>query len=338
MNGIALALLAALRRWQSHRRASLPRTARRRRAGLEPLETRMALAADLAFLPIQDQRVLGGALLWLGIDGLDSGDGPLTYVVSVSNPELLAASIAPASNTSLQMEVDGYGQMTFQLLDHLAPQTTAHIKSLVESGDFSSDPSLPVKWYRISHFMDGSDFLIQGGPQYPGGHSPLGPIDDEYHLDLQFTSAGLLGVGKANDDTGDSAIFVSAAPSRFLDFNYSIFGVLTEGEAVRQAIQAARASGDGPPPSDIVITSSRIIADTQNAALMLKAVERASGETDVTLTVTDAAGNVFVHTFHVTVAPDDANTRALPHRYSVLDLYRRRRAHQLSAARGRRRG
>ena len=31
-----------------------------------------------------------------------------------------------------------------------------------------------------------------------------------------------------------------------LDFNYSIFGVLTEGDAVRQAIQHSRASGDGP--------------------------------------------------------------------------------------------
>lgn len=281
----------------------------RRRIALESLEPRLALATDLAdpfFVPIQDQEVLGGAPLWLGIDGLGADGGPLNYTVAVSNPDLLQASFSPRTNRSLQMDVAGYGQMTFQLFDDLAPRTTQHIESLVNSGLFNDSANLPVQWYRVAHYGN-TDFVIQGGPQLVGS-SPLGPIDDEYNLDLQFTSPGLLGMGKSNDDTGDASIFVTGSSARYLDFNHSIFGVLTEGESVRQAIQSARAMGDGPPPAAIVITGSRIISDTENAALMLKAAEGASGESDVTLTVTDGSGHSYSQTFHVSVTPDIANS------------------------------
>jgi cyclophilin family peptidyl-prolyl cis-trans isomerase len=281
----------------------------RRRVALESLELRLALdGAAPSFLNIGDQAVAGGAPLWLGIDGSDPDGGPLTYTISVSNPALLQATISPTTNSSLQMDVAGYGQMTFHLFDHLTPKTTQHIKSLVSRGDFNNSADLPVKWYRISHYGDNTEFVIQAGPQYDGGLSSLGKFDDEYHLDLQYTSPGLLAMAKSTDDTNDAQIFVSSSPARFLDFNHAIFGVITEGEAVRQAIQRSRTSGDGPPPSDIIITSSTIVTDSENAALMLKAAEGASGQSDVTLTVTDAQGNTYSQTFHVIVTPDTANS------------------------------
>src|SRR5262249_51063878 len=148
----------------------------------------------------------------------------------------------------------------------------------------------PVNFYRIAHESDGSDFVIQGGPQFTSGSSPLGDFDDEFNPDLQFTTAGLLAMAKSTDDTNDSQIFVTGGPARFLDFQHSIFGVLTAGDSVRQAIQHSTTSGDGPPPSTINITNTQIITDTQNAALELKAAEGASGESDVTVTVTDQDG------------------------------------------------
>jgi cyclophilin family peptidyl-prolyl cis-trans isomerase len=272
------------------------------------LEPRLALdGAAPSFPPISDQTVLGGAPSWLGIDGTDADGGPLTYTVSVTNPNLLQATISPASNKSLQMDVAGYGRMTFQLFDDLAPRTTQHIEALVDRGDFNNSADSPVKWYRISHYgVNNTPFVIQGGPS--SSVSSLGQFDDDYNTDLQFTSAGLLAMAKSTDDSNDNQIFVSGSPSRFLDFQHSIFGVLTEGEAVRQAIQESRSTGDGPPPSDIVITNSQIIADTQNAALELKAAEGASGQSDVTLTVTDGQGNHYSQTFHVNVTPDTSNS------------------------------
>jgi VCBS repeat-containing protein len=281
--------------------------ARPRRLGtaFEPLEPRAMLDGSPSFAAIADQTVLGGAPTWLGITGTPGASGdPLTYSVSVSNPSLLQATV-PTGNKSLQMNVDGFGQMTFELFDNLVPDVTSHIESLVNSGDFNNSSSLPVNFYRISHEGDGSDFVIQGGPQFPSGASPLGQFDDEFNPDLQFTTSGLLAMAKSTDDTNDSQIFVTGAPTRFLDFQHSIFGVITAGDSVRQAIQHSTSSGDGPPPSTISIGSSQIITDTTNAALELKAARGASGTSDVTVTVTDTVtGQTSQQTFHVTVTPD----------------------------------
>lgn len=254
-----------------------------------------------SFAAIADQTVLGGAPTWLGIAGSDSVSGPLTYTVSVSNPSLLQA-IIPGGNKSLVLSTSGNeagvtGQMTFELLDNLVPSTTQHIESLVNDGEFATNSS----FYRIAY--SGSDpFVIQGGPSNPT--SSLGAMDDEFNPDLQFTSAGLLAMAKSTDDTGDSQIFVTAGPTRFLDFQHSIFGVLTAGDSVRQAIQNSNTSGDGAPPSAISITGAQIITDTTNAALELKAARGASGTSDVTVTVTNSSGQTFSQTFHVTVTPD----------------------------------
>jgi VCBS repeat-containing protein len=267
-----------------------------------------------SFDTISSQTVLGGAPSWLGLNGFDPTGGPLTYTVSVSNPNLLTATVQQSGtgpggtnrslvlNTSSTALEGGYGQMIFQLFDNLAPNTTNHIATLVNNGEFATSST----FYRISHLGDGSDFVIQGGPS--DSTSTLGQFDDEFNTNLQFTVPGLLAMAKSTDDTNDSQIFVTGGPARFLDFNHSIFGVLTEGNAVRNAIQQSRTTGDGPPPQTITITSAQIITDNQNAALQLKAAEGASGTSNVTVTVTDAQGKSYSQTFAVTVAPDTANS------------------------------
>lgn len=266
-----------------------------------------------SFDTIGSQTVLGGAPSWLGLNGFDPTGGPLTYTVSVSNPSLLTATVQQsgtgpgANNKSLVLNTSssalegGYGQMIFQLFDNLAPNTTSHIETLVNNGEFATDSS----FYRISHLGDGTDFVIQGGPS--DSSSTLGQFNDEFNTNLQFTVPGLLAMAKSTDDTNDSQVFITGAATRFLDFQHSIFGVLTEGNSIRNAIQQSRTSGDGAPPQPITITSAQIITDTQNAALQLKAAEGASGTSNVTLTVTDAQGHSYAQTFAVTVSPDTAN-------------------------------
>jgi len=266
------------------------------------LKTQVAFAPS--FSTIANQTVLGGAPTWLGINGIDADGGPLTYTVSSSNPNLVQA-IIPTGNKSLVLNTSNntevqYGQMVFQLFDNLAPNTTHHIETLVTNGEFATNST----FYRIAN-SGSSPFVIQGGPS--NSASSLGAMDDEFNADLQFTTAGLLAMAKSTDDTGDSQVFVTAGPTRFLDFQHSIFGVLTEGDAVRQAIQASRTSGDGAPPNTITIDSAQIITDTQNAALELKAAPGASGQADITVTVKDAQNHTYSQTFHVTVTPDSNN-------------------------------
>jgi cyclophilin family peptidyl-prolyl cis-trans isomerase len=277
-----------------------------RRLRLEALEPRLALdGSGPSFPVIANQAVLGGAPLWLGIDGSDPDGGPLTYSVLVSNPNLLQAVI-PAGNKSLVLSTSGSesgvtGQMTYELFDNLVPTTTSHIETLVNNGEFATNAS----FYRVA-WAGSQPFVIQGGSSNTA--SSLGAMDDEFNPDLQFTSGGLLGMAKSLDDTGDDQIFVTAGPARFLDFQHTIFGVLTEGNSVREAIQNSKnPSGDGPPPSPISITSAQIVTDTQNAALELKAAVGANGTSDVIVTVTNAQNVQFSQLFHVTVTPDPNN-------------------------------
>ena len=95
-------------------------------------------------------------------------------------------------------------------------------------------------FHRVAHLADGQPFVIEGGDT--GSSLPDGFIDDEFHPDLQHTTAGLISTANAGDDTNGSQFFVPDAPVqtlgtgeslygvRWLDSSHSIFGVLTEGE------------------------------------------------------------------------------------------------------------
>ena len=123
-----------------------------------------------SFQTIATQNVLGGTPSFLGIDGFDPTGGPLTYSVTSTNP-LLTATLQPTSNKSLVLNVaDGFGQMTFQLFDNLAPRTTQHIETLVNNGEFATNSN----FYRIAHLTGGTDFVIQGGPVEQ--HLVAGPV------------------------------------------------------------------------------------------------------------------------------------------------------------------
>jgi len=80
-----------------------------------------------SFAPIASQSVLVGAPTWLGIDGVATSGTNLTYSVSVSNPSLLTATVAPTTDKSLVMNVAGFGRMKYHRFDSLEPRTTGHI-------------------------------------------------------------------------------------------------------------------------------------------------------------------------------------------------------------------
>jgi VCBS repeat-containing protein len=150
------------------------------------------------------------------------------------------------------------------------------------------------------------NFVIQAGdPTATGaGGSGQPDFDDQFNLDLQFTSPGLLAMAKSSDDTNDSQWFVTDSTPRFLDFNHSIFGRLIDGEEIRDAINSVATTSD-KPNTPVVINSIQVVTDTENASLRLKAAQGASGEADVTVTATDGQGHAFSRTFHVTVTPDE---------------------------------
>ncbi|TXT35173.1 MAG: cyclophilin type peptidyl-prolyl cis-trans isomerase, partial [Planctomycetota bacterium] len=251
------------------------------------------------FAPIGTQTVLGGSPLMLPIDGFDPNGDVLTYSVSISNNTAgLTATLRPRVG-ALRISVAGYGEMLFDTFDDLTPRVTEHIKELADSGFFND-----IIFHRVVN-----GFVIQGGdPTGTGtGGSTLGQFDDQFNTDLQFNRTGLIAMAKTTDDTNDSQFFITEGAQRHLDFQHSIFGVLVEGESVREAISNSAVDANGKPTIDVTMQSVDAVEDTENGVVMLEAPEGATGSADVTIRVTDSGGNFFEQTFHVNMQPDAVN-------------------------------
>ncbi len=272
---------------------------------MEALEPRWVLASPtLGELP-DEINIYAGAPVQIALHGDDTDGDALTYTLTSDNSAISASIPKQESENghrSLRITVQGYGDMVFELFEDLAPQTTSRIIEIVESG-----------WYDNRDFhriIDG--FMIEGGSANGDGLTGTGTqIDDEYDADLQFTTSGLLAMAKWGDDTSDSQFFITDVPSgsyslpRGLDFNYTIFGKLTEGDGVREAIsEATTDSDDYPADADIVIESMEIFSDNQNAVMMISAPAGTYDSGKVTITVADENGDTATKTLTVNVLPD----------------------------------
>jgi cyclophilin family peptidyl-prolyl cis-trans isomerase len=247
--------------------------------------------------PIADTTVLGGSPLLVPLDGYDPTGGPITFTVTSSNPTLTPTVIA--NTPSWRVDVDTYGQMVFQLLPGQAQRPVDRVVTLTNQNFYNG-----LTFHRVIN-----NFVIQGGdPAGNGtGGSDLGDFDDQFNVDLQHNRTGLLSYAKSSDDTNDSQFFITEGPQRHLDFNHSIYGVLVEGETVREAISNVATNASNLPLQSVVIDRATTYTDNQNAVLLLKAPEGASGTADVTVTARDSSNNTTTRTFRVTITPDTVN-------------------------------
>ena len=256
--------------------------------------------------PIGNLTVQIGSPLHIPIDAYDPNGGPLTVTVEVGNPNLLEAVVLNG-NQSIRIDMNGYGDMVFELFEQRAPTAAGRVIDLANSNFYDG-----IIFHRVA---DG--FVIQGGDPTGTGTSgsTLGNFDDDFHPDLQHNREGVLSFAKSSDDTNNSQFFITEVPTRFLDFNHSVFGQLVEGFDVREEISGtstpeSRGAGDSQKPdNDITINSIDVFDDTENSVVMLKAKGNQSGTTTVKYTVTDQDGNSYSETVQVAVVADTANSQ-----------------------------
>ncbi|HXV61815.1 MAG TPA: peptidylprolyl isomerase, partial [Vicinamibacteria bacterium] len=255
--------------------------------------------AQPSIAPPPETTLLSGSPLHVPLDGSDPSGGPLRYTVTTSDPALVEARILEG-NRSLRIAVANYGTMLFELFDQRVPRVTNRIAELANSGFYDG-----VVFHRV---IDG--FVIQGGDPTGtgGGGSSLGTFDDQFHVELQHNRTGLLSMAKAGDDTNDSQFFVTEGAQRHLDFNHSIFGVLVEGEDVRERISGAAVDASDRPIEAVVMQQVRTTTDDENAILLLRAPEGSTGAVDVTVTVVNGRGQESRVTFRVDVQADSINS------------------------------
>lgn len=293
--------LTALQRRLSARPSRSRKLAAVQNTPAEMLEGRTLLTTAPVLEAISDVTLLSGSPLHIPLVASDAEGGELTFLASSSNADV--ETFVPTGNRSLRLTVDGFGVMEFELFEQRASRATEQIITLAESGFY--DGSI---FHRVI-----DNFVLQGGdpngnPIGTGGSS-LGDFDDQFHVDLQHNTDGVLSMAKSADDTNDSQFFITEGAQRHLDSNHTVFGRLTTGDAVREAISEVSTDGGDRPETDVVITQAEIFTDLDNGVLMLKAPEGFSGSTTITVTVTDPDGNTHQQTFNVTVTPDTTDNQ-----------------------------
>ncbi len=283
---------------------------------LAALAAQANIAIPQGFTPgmatIATQTLLAGSPLMIPLDGFDPNGDDLTYSVTVNQTSpVLTATLRPRVG-ALKITVAGYGEMLIDTFDDLVPRVTERLKELADSGFYDG-----LTFHRVLN-----NFVIQGGDPNGNGTGGTGIIfNDQFSVDLQHNRTGLISMAKSTDDTNDSQFFITEGPIRSLDFNHSIFGLVVEGESVRDAISnlgkdlltnqfpnPAGTNASDKPLIPVTMQTVDVVVDNENGVLMLKAAEGTTGTATVTVQVTDTAGNFSEQTFTVNVTPDTFNS------------------------------
>ena len=241
------------------------------------MENRCLLSVvGLGSLP--DVTMAAGTTMFIPLNATDPGQ-TVNFTVQSSDTSQLTPTITPQTNKTLQLNVvvNGVTQtMDFQLFDNLAPNTTAQIEQLVNSGFYNG-----LQIYRNGMDGSGNPFVIQGGNDPPTGaiKTDQSSMAEEFNPDLQYTSAGMLAMARTGKPGSSSTeFFITEEAARSLDFNYTLFGLQTTGQSVDQAIAAMADENSTQDPQGlgylvdpITISSASIVTDTQNGVLELRA-------------------------------------------------------------------
>lgn len=146
------------------------------------------------------------------------------------------------------------GTFKIELFDDLAPKTCRSFMDLAEKKYYDG-----IIFHRV---IDG--FMIQGGdPTGTGTGGPGYTIPDEFGPGLKHDSAGILSMANAGPNTGGSQFFITLAPTPWLDGKHAIFGKVTSGMDVVEAIGKVKTARADKPVQDVVINKLYISGDPE---------------------------------------------------------------------------
>ncbi len=120
------------------------------------------------------------------------------------------------------------GVITLELYTKEAPETTANFIKLARQGFYDG-----LKFHRVL-----ADFMVQAGcPQGTGTGGPGYKFADEKSaLALKHDVPGRLSMANAGPNTNGSQFFITHVPTPWLDGKHAVFGQVTAGQDVIDAI------------------------------------------------------------------------------------------------------
>jgi peptidyl-prolyl cis-trans isomerase B (cyclophilin B) len=133
-----------------------------------------------------------------------------------------------------------HGEITLELFDDDAPKTVDNFRTLARKGFYDG-----LVFHRVI-----KDFMIQGGcPQGTGTGGPGYQFEDE--INDHKVVRGALAMANAGPNTNGSQFFIvttGAAP--WLDGKHTVFGEVTSGMDVVDAIENTPTDGRDRPRED----------------------------------------------------------------------------------------
>ena len=188
--------------------------------------------------------------------------GALFYVMSPQQDSRSTRSASndaqPADTAKNQVAViaTSMGDITVQLNAADAPNTVANFVKLAKQGFYDG-----TKFHRVI-----PNFMIQGGDPLTkddtlkdrwGTGGPGYTFADEIHANNR-NNVGTIAMANAGPNTNGSQFFINVADNNFLDDKHTVFGVVTDGMDVVNAIVNVPTEGPDRPVEDVVINSITI--------------------------------------------------------------------------------
>ena len=156
------------------------------------------------------------------------------------------------------------GDIEIRLFADHAPKTVRNFIELADGSKEWKDPNTGAT--TSAKLYDGTifhrvipGFMIQGGdPLGSGRGGPGYKFADEFHPDLSFDRPYLLAMANSGPNTNGSQFFITVAATSWLNRKHTIFGEVTKGTDVVDAIVKAPTAAGDRPRTDIVINSVTI--------------------------------------------------------------------------------
>ena len=148
------------------------------------------------------------------------------------------------------------GNITIDFFDVDAPRTVSNFVQLAKESFYDG-----TKFHRVI-----KDFMIQGGDPLTKDDSAMsrwgtgGPdyqFADEIHANNR-NNVGTIAMANAGPNTNGSQFFINVAANNFLDAKHTVFGRVTKGMEVVQAIENVATGASDRPLESVVINSISI--------------------------------------------------------------------------------
>jgi len=142
------------------------------------------------------------------------------------------------------------GVIALELFDEDAPKTVENFRTLADSGFYDG-----LIFHRVIR-----GFMLQGGcPNGTGAGGPGYTFEDEFNSHLIVR--GALAMANAGPNTNGSQFFiVTADECAWLDGKHTVFGRVSDGIDVVDAIEAVETDGRDRPQTPVVIETVTVAA------------------------------------------------------------------------------